>query len=98
MDKIKFGGKELLVKYSHLRAKSKDKKTVLEKGGVTLARVYIDLPETEYIEGIASCSPLDNFSKKRGRTIALGRLKKELRMNEAKYLKMIGDVGEPKNK
>lgn len=84
MDKIKFGGKEYLVKYIHRRRP----KTIgeveginfvpSERGGTTTARITIESDILDYIEGVAKCSNLDNFSKKRGRTIALGRLKKRV--------------------
>ena len=41
------------------------------KGGLT--HVIIDSPEGEHFEGIAKCSDKDNYNKKLGVRIALGR-------------------------
>lgn len=48
----------------------------LPTGGFTLARV--NLPDGEQIVGVAECSQRDNFCKKIGRDIALGRALKQL--------------------
>ena len=81
MDKIKFGEKEYLVKYRHDRGVPKTFDALNPRGGVTTAQV--EIPNGTF-NAIAVCSPLDNFSKKRGRVIALGRLKKKLAMIESK--------------
>jgi len=55
------------VKYRHERVKD------VQKGGKTKASIEL---KGKLIQGIAYCSEHDQFNKKLGRMIALGRLKK----------------------
>lgn len=48
---------------------------MLPRGGRTRAEVL--LPDGRIVTGEAHCSTLDNFSRKRGREIAIGRALKE---------------------
>jgi hypothetical protein len=54
----------------HHRRKTK-KGTVSPKGGKTI--LVIDSPSGQHFEGIATCSKEDNYNKKLGIRIALGR-------------------------
>lgn len=45
---------------------------IAPKGGATLAKIY-DAEGNHVITGVAYCNPKDQFNKKTGRTIALGR-------------------------
>lgn len=54
----------------HHRKKDKDG-TVKPKGGRTV--LIIDSPTGEHFEGVAKCSNEDNYDKKLGIRIALGR-------------------------
>lgn len=54
---------------------------VLPRGGQTVCRVI--LPDGSEIEGVAHCSKKDNYSKKLGRDIALGRALAAISKREA---------------
>jgi hypothetical protein len=43
------------------------------KGGSTIALIYDDVNDIEVARGVAECSPGDNFNRRLGREIALGR-------------------------
>lgn len=55
----------------------KDVYVILPRGGETMVRVFDDDGTT--VSGIARCSDKDNYNKRLGRTIALGRALKRLR-------------------
>lgn len=57
------------VKVLHFRDYSP--KGLYEKGGTT--QVIIDSPNGDHFEGIAKCSDKDNYNKKLGVRIAIGR-------------------------
>jgi len=48
-----------------------DKGITMPKGGMT--EIIIDSPHGEHFEGISYCCPSDNYDKKLGIRIALGR-------------------------
>lgn len=62
------------VEYIHIRYPSEDDELELSgKGGATIA--YRPTPDNEGVEfGIAICSDRDNYCKRIGRDISLGRL------------------------
>ncbi len=59
------------IEYMHLRARSAKDPTV-SVGGLTLAARRFG--RGSYRVGVALCSPSDNYSREKGRTIAAGRL------------------------
>jgi len=78
MESVKYNEKDYKIKIRHTRpTKRLGMNSVFsDKGGKTTA--FITLNDTETISAEAVCSKLDNFSKKRGRLIAIGRLKKKI--------------------
>lgn len=65
------------VKYWHERATDPEMHVLIEpRGGKTVAKII--LPDGSEITGEARCSDRDNYSKKIGRDIALGRALKSL--------------------
>lgn len=78
MDKLEFKGETYNVKFRHDRnyVGNGYKESKLPRGGKTIA--FIRIGETEFIIAESVCSVKDNFNKELGRTIALGRLKKQL--------------------
>lgn len=63
------------VKFHHVRYYNEDG-LKHNMGGATIA--FVENPKDNSIRyALALCSPYDNFSKARGRTIASGRLKSE---------------------
>jgi len=83
METLTYKGVEYPVRYVHQRMRDEDGK-VLPNGGKTTARICtVEQVNGEYEETIiasatALCSERDAFNKQMGRTISLGRLKKEL--------------------
>lgn len=63
----KFGYKVAVRHYRNFN----DKCVILPKGGMT--EIIIDSPHGEHFEGCAVCSSVDNYNKKLGVRIALGR-------------------------
>lgn len=54
------------------------KVVLFAKGGRTVVEILGE-DGTPVVSGVAVCSPLDNYNRRLGRTIALGRAQKELR-------------------
>jgi hypothetical protein len=81
MESVNYGGKEYVVKYQHNRVAGSC------KGGKTVAYISEDerddngkfLREVKMLYfATARCSERDGYSRKIGRKIAFGRLKKEI--------------------
>ena len=74
IDALKYQGYD--VRIQHVRNENENGE-VLPKGGSTLA--FISYPRTDWVlVGIAECSDQDNYNKRLGAQIALGRASKEL--------------------
>lgn len=67
------------VEYTHVRPPLYDHDNCYApRGGKTFAYLYRDSDDALVAVGEARCSPLDNYNKRLGRTIALGRALAEL--------------------
>ena len=72
----------------HSRAKEGDK--IKAKGGMTV--VY---DGKHRLFGVSKCSPADNFNKRMGISIAIGRLKKQvIRRKAVRHVFTVGDLSE----
>lgn len=82
IEKVTYKGKEYNIKYQYERKKDKDGH-ILSNGGKTTAYIDEMLDSEKKLFAIvakaeAHCSKKENFSKKLGRKIATGRLKKQI--------------------
>jgi hypothetical protein len=79
-DEVEHNGKKYQVIYTHERVFCGDK--ISPRGGTTSARIDLIYDEGDYAMGgliaVASCSPDDVYSKKKGREIAKGRIQQML--------------------
>jgi hypothetical protein len=83
MEKVEYRGKEYFIKYRHERDIDEDGNPE-QRGGKTVAYIVLAWKEDGSILDMmlaeAECSKHDIFSKKLGRTIARGRLLKDIKM------------------
>ena len=81
---LSYEGKMYTVRYHHTRFLNKDGKIPMTNGGITFA--YIEINEELSIAAKAVCSLQDNFNKKIGRMMAMGRLKNKIEYGKGQIM------------